>query len=157
MGTADVVIFHLSKTNTEVTMLKNKMRAFLLLILLATLPATSLAQEARTQRASETTTLTGTWSGNWTPKGGTPDAITVELRQEAGGKLTGKFLTPQPMEFTKASFNAATGVVMFEATDGKSKSYKVEGKVKGTELIGTLAVSDTAGEVRLIKWTFFGR
>jgi len=109
-------------------------------------------------RAAETTTLSGTWSGNWTPKGGTPDAITLELRQEAGGKLTGKFLTPQPMEFSKASFNAATGVVMFEATDAKSgKSYKVEGKVKGTELIGTLAAGDTTGEVRLIKWTFFGR
>jgi hypothetical protein len=108
--------------------------------------------------AAQTTTLNGTWSGNWTPKGGTPDAITVELRQEAGGKLTGKFLTPQPMEFTKASFTAATGVVMFEATDAKSgKSYKVEGKVKGTELIGTLASGDTSGEVRLIKWTFFGR
>ena len=108
--------------------------------------------------AAQTTKLDGTWSGNWTPKGGTPDAITVELRQEAGGKLTGKFLTPQPMEFTKASFNTATGVVIFEATDAKSgKSYKVEGKVKGTELIGTLAANDTTGEVRLIKWTFFGR
>src|SRR5262249_22411239 len=103
---------------------------------------------------AQTTKLDGTWSGNWTPKGGTPDAITVELRQEAGGKLTGKFLTPQPMEFTKASFNTATGVVMFEATDAKSgKSYKV----KGTELIGTLAANETTGEVRLIKWTFFGR
>jgi hypothetical protein len=139
-------------------MLKNETRAFFLSILLATLPATSLAQEARTQGASQTTSLSGTWSGNWTPKGGTPDAITVELRQEAGGKLTGKFLTPQQMDFTKASFSAATGVVMFEAIDGKSgKSYKVEGKVKGTELIGTLAAGDAAGEVRLIKWTFFGR
>src|SRR5262245_59070449 len=104
------------------------------------------------------TTLNGTWSGNWTPKGGIPDAITVELRQEAGLKLTGKFLTPVPMDFSKASFNATTSVVMFEATDPKSgKSYKLEGKVKGTELTGTLSANDTSGEVRLIKWTFFGR
>jgi len=49
-------------------------------------------------------------------------------------------------------------LVVFEATDAKSgKIYKLEGKVKGTELIGTLGANDTTGEVRLIKWTFFGR
>jgi hypothetical protein len=32
----------------------------------------------------------------------------------------------------------------------------VEGKIKGTELIGTLVANDMTGEVRLIKWTFFG-
>ena len=104
------------------------------------------------------TAINGTWSGNWTPKGGVPDAVTVELRQETPGKLTGKFLTPKPMEFTKALFVSTTGVITFEATDSKSgKTYKLQGKVKGTELTGTLAAGDTEGEIRLIKWTFFGR
>ena len=50
------------------------------------------------------------------------------------------------------------GVIAFEATDEKSaKHYKLDGKVKGTELIGTLGTNDTAGDIRLIKWTFFGR
>jgi hypothetical protein len=104
------------------------------------------------------TAISGTWSGNWTPKGGVPDAVTVELRQDSGGKLTGKFVTPTPMEFTKASYVAATGVVTFEATDTKSgKAYKLQGKVKGTELTGTLTTGEAEGEIRLIKWTFFGR
>jgi hypothetical protein len=103
------------------------------------------------------TAINGTWSGNWTPKGGVPDAVTVELRQESG-KFTGKFLTPAPMDFTKATYVAATGVVTFEAMDTKSgKTYKLQGKVKGTELTGTLTAGETEGEIRLIKWTFFGR
>ena len=108
--------------------------------------------------AGDISDMKGTWSGNWTPKGGLPDAITVELRPDGSGKLTGKFLTPMPMDFSKASFNPTTQAVMFEASDSRSgKLYKLEGKVKGTELTGTLATNDTTGEVRLIKWTFFAR
>jgi hypothetical protein len=111
-----------------------------------------------TAAAADLTAINGTWSGNWTPRDGIPDAITVELRRDAAGNLTGKFLTPAAMDFSKASFNPTTGIVTFEATDEKSgKHYKLEGKLKGTELIGTLGANDTAGEVRLIKWTFFGR
>ena len=111
-----------------------------------------------TVAAADLPAINGTWSGNWTPKGGVPDAVTVELRRDAAGNLMGKFLTPVPMDFSKASFNPTTGIVRFEAADAKSgKQNKLEDKLKGTELIGTLAADDTAGEVRLIKWTFFGR
>jgi hypothetical protein len=69
--------------------------------------------------------------------GGVPDAVTVELRRDTAGKLIGKFLTPTAIDFTKAYFNPVTGIVTFEATDEKSgKHYKLEGKLKGTELIG---------------------
>jgi len=101
--------------------------------------------------------IVGTWSGNWMPEGGSPDAVTVELREDKAGKLTGKFLTPTPMDFSEASFNPATKAVAFEATNPKTgKFYRLQGKIKGTELVGTLVANDTAGEVRLIKWTFFG-
>jgi hypothetical protein len=70
--------------------------------------------------AAEKIAITGTWSGNWAPTGGSPDAITVEFREAAAGKLTGKFLTPTPMDFTEASFNPATLAVTFEATDIKA-------------------------------------
>jgi hypothetical protein len=101
--------------------------------------------------------ISGTWSGNWTPKGGRPDAVTIELKLDDGGKLTGKFRTPVPMDFSEASFNPKTRVVTFEAMDEKSgKRYGVEGKLQGTEITGTMGVNDTKGEVRLIKWTFFG-
>jgi hypothetical protein len=107
---------------------------------------------------SADTAINGTWSGNWTPKGGVPDAVTIELRQNSAGMITGKFLNPAPMEFSKVVFNAKTGMMTAEATDQKSgKHYKLEGKIEGTELKGTLGAGDTAGDVRLIKWTFFGR
>ena len=102
--------------------------------------------------------ITGTWSGNWTPKGGVPDAITVEIRQDTAGKITGKFLNPAPMDFSKATLNAKTAMLSVEATDQKSgKNYKLDAKLEGNELKGTLAAGDVTGEVRLIKWTFFGR
>ena len=101
--------------------------------------------------------IVGTWSGNWMPKGGSLDAVTVELKEDKAGKLTGKFLTPTPMDFSEASFNPSTKAIMFEATNAKTgKLYRVEGKIKGTELTGTLMGNDMTGEVRLIKWTFFG-
>jgi LPXTG-motif cell wall-anchored protein len=73
-----------------------------------------------TASAADLAAINGTWSGNWTPKGGVPDAVTVELRRDAAGNLTGKFLTPAPMDFSKASFNRTTGTVTCEAKDEKS-------------------------------------
>ena len=101
--------------------------------------------------------VTGTWSGNWTPKGGVPDAVTVEIRQEAG-KLAGRFRTPLPMDFSRVSFDLKTGAVSLEATDTKSaKTYKLDGKLSGTDIKGTLVVGNVTGEVLLIKWTYIPR
>ena len=102
--------------------------------------------------------LNGTWSGNWTPRGGIPDAITIELRQDGNAPITGKFLNPAPIDFSKVTFNQKTSMLVIEATDQKSgKHYKLEGKVEGTEIKGTFTQGDVMGDVRLIKWTFFGR
>ena len=107
---------------------------------------------------AEPTEINGTWSGNWTPKGGVQDAVTIEIKQDTPAKLTGKFLTPAPMEFSKVAFNRTTAALTAEAFDEKSgKSYKLDGKVKGTELKGTLTVNGTPGDLLLIKWTYFGR
>jgi hypothetical protein len=107
--------------------------------------------------AADPSAISGTWSGNWTPKGGIPDAITVELKWDNHGKLTGRFRTPVPMEFSEASFNPKTGIVTFDAMDEKSgKHFRLEGKLERTEITGTMAANDIKGEVRLIKWTFFG-
>src|SRR5438477_11883052 len=93
--------------------------------------------------------LNGTWSGNWTPKGGVPDAVTVELRQDDSGTLTGKFVNPPTMDFSKASFIPKTGTILLEAADQSGKHYKLEGKVEGTELKGTLGAGEVTGELRL--------
>ena len=107
--------------------------------------------------AADINDIAGTWSGNWTPKGGVLEAVTIEVRVE-GGKVAGKFRTPVAMDFTKATFNAATGVVAIEATDTKAnKLYKLDGKVTGNDLKGTLVVGGTPGDVLLIKWTYIPR
>jgi len=102
--------------------------------------------------------LAGKWSGNWTPQGGIPEAMTIELTKESSGKLAGKFLTPVPMEFTHASFDPKTHAVILEAMDEKSgKHYRIDGKIHGTELKGTLGINELKGDLLLIKWTYFGR
>jgi hypothetical protein len=129
--------------------MKVKVQCLALIVALA-----SLAHSAGAQAPS----INGTWSGNWTPKGGVPDAVTIELRVDNTGILTGKFFNPVQAEFSKATFSPKTGLIAAEATDQKSwKHYKLEGKIKDTELLGTLSAGDVSGELRLIKWTFFGR
>jgi len=134
--------------NSPEVAMKTVLFVFITLVLLLLAPVA----------AADLTAINGTWSGNWTPKGGVPDAITVELKADESGKIAGKFRTPVPMDFSKASFNPTTSTVTFETTDEKSgKHYKLQGKLKGNEITGTFGANDTAGEVRLIKWTFFGR
>ena len=107
--------------------------------------------------AADINDIAGTWSGNWTPKGGVLEAVTIEVRVESG-KVAGKFRTPVAMDFTKATFNPATGVVAIEAMDTKAnKVYKLDGKVTGNDLKGTLVVGGIPGDVLLIKWTYIPR
>src|SRR5687768_9066324 len=107
------------------------MQMLLSLSILATFAAPFLA--------AETVEVSGTWSGTWTPQGGVRDAVTVQLRQESDGNLTGKFLTPIRVDFKKASFNPKTGTLTLEAIDESSgKHYKLDGKLQGTEFKGTL-------------------
>jgi hypothetical protein len=101
--------------------------------------------------------LTGTWSGNWTPSGGVLDAMTIQLNYE-DGKLTGKFVSPAAVSFTKTAFNPKTRLVSAEAVDLISgKQYKLNGKIEGTEFNGTVTVDNQSGPARLIKWTFVPR
>ena len=107
--------------------------------------------------AADITDIAGTWSGNWTPKGGIIDAATVEIRVE-GGKVMGKFRTPVAMDFTRATFDPKTGNVSLEAKDPKSGHlYKLDGKLSGSDIKGTMTVGTTPGEVLLIKWTYIPR
>jgi hypothetical protein len=99
----------------------------------------------------------GTWSGNWTPKGGVLDSVTVEIHVD-NAKLSGKFRTPVSMDFSKISYDPKTSIVSFEATDSKTnKHYKLDGKLNGNEIKGTLVAGDVTGDVLLIKWTYVPR
>ena len=86
------------------------------------------------------------------------DAMTIELTEETSGHLTGKFLTPVPIEFSRASFDPKTHAVALEAMDQKSgKRYRIDGKIRGTELKGNLEINDVKGDLLLIKWIYFPR
>jgi uncharacterized protein (DUF2147 family) len=102
--------------------------------------------------------LNGTWSGSWVPDGGIRDAMTIELRYDESGTLTGRFVTPTSMDFTKATFNSKTRVLALEATDPASgKQYRLSAKVQGTELKGRVTAGPENGQIDLIKWTYVPR
>jgi hypothetical protein len=102
--------------------------------------------------------LNGTWSGSWIPEGGVRDAMTIELKHDESGKLTGRFVTPASMNFTKATFNAKTRLLSLEATDSTSgKQYRLNAKVQGTEIKGTMTAGTETGQIDLIKWTYVPR
>jgi hypothetical protein len=107
--------------------------------------------------AADINDIVGTFSGNWTPKGGVLEAFTVEFRLESG-KLAGRFRTPAAMDFTKVSFDPKTGNVSLQATDAKAgKSYVLTGKLTGNDIKGSMTVGGVAGDVLLIKWTYIPR
>jgi hypothetical protein len=102
--------------------------------------------------------LNGTWSGSWIPEGGVRDAMTIELKHDESGKLTGRFLTPASMNFTKATFNAKTRLLSLEATDATSgKQYRLTAKVQGTEIKSTVTAGNENSQIDLIKWTYVPR
>jgi hypothetical protein len=102
--------------------------------------------------------LNGTWSGSWISEDGVRDAMTIELKHDENGKLTGRFVTPVSMNFTRATFNAKTRLLSLEAEDaGSGKQYKLNAKVEGTEIKGTVTVGNGNGQIDLIKWTYVPR
>jgi hypothetical protein len=102
--------------------------------------------------------LNGTWSGSWIPEGGIRDAMTIELKHDESGKLTGRFVTPTSMNFTKATFNPKTRLLSLEAIDATSgKQYRLNAKVQGTEIRGTVTSGTENGPIDHIKWTYVTR
>src|SRR5690349_14815489 len=74
--------------------------------------------------------LNGTWSGSWIPEGAIREAMTIELRQDERGRLTGRFVTPVALEFANATFNTKTRKLLLKAQDLKTgKQYRLNGAI----------------------------
>jgi hypothetical protein len=102
--------------------------------------------------------LNGTWSGSWIPAAGGRDSMTIELRHDDAGRLTGRIVSPVSMNFTKAAFDSKTHSLVLEAMDVKSgKDYKVNAKVEKTEIKGAITAGNDSGSIDLIKWTYVPR
>ncbi len=125
-----------------------KAKGFVFAISVAILFATSLSADTMLDR------LNGTWSGSWIPAGGVRDAMTIEIKHDDSGVLTGRFVSPVSMNFTKAAFDSRTHSLLLEGTDASGKQYKVSAKVEGTEIKGTVTAGNESGSIDLIKWTF---
>jgi hypothetical protein len=122
---------------------------FLFAISALLLVATMLAADTMQER------LNGTWSGTWIPAEGVRDAMTIELKHDDTVGLTGRFVSPVAVNFTKAAFDLKTHALVLEGTDAKSgKQYKVNAKVEGTEIKGTITAGSESGSIDLIKWTY---
>ena len=82
--------------NSPEVAMKTVLFVFITLVLLLLAPVA----------AADLTAMNGTWSGNWTPKGGVPDAITVELKTDESGKIAGNL---EPM-IPRAKSGSSSGL-----------------------------------------------
>jgi hypothetical protein len=81
--------------------------------------------------------------------------MTIELKFDESGKLTGRFVTPVSMSFSNVAFNSKTRSLLLEAADVTSgRQYRLNAKVEGTEIKGTVVADNQTGQVHLIKWTY---
>jgi hypothetical protein len=62
------------------------------------------------------------------------------------------------MNFTKATFNSKTRLLSVEAIEPASgKQYRLNAKVQGTEIKGSVTAGNENGQIDLIKWTYVPR
>jgi hypothetical protein len=107
---------------------------------------------------ADSTEISGTWSGSWIPEGSIRDSVTVEIEQDGNGNIKGRFATPADVRFSLAKFNPQTRTLVVEARDEKSgELYKLNARLTGAELTGTLERGAIKGTVHLIKWTYVPR
>jgi hypothetical protein len=104
---------------------------------------------------SATDPLSGTWTGDWGPSASDRNPVTVELKWD--GKALSGTINPgeNAVALQKATFDANTGAVHFEADakrrDGTTVHYVVEGKVAGQSMTGTWRHDDRKGDFKITK------
>ena len=126
------------------------MRWFWMSVLLSLMPTSVLAQSD---------VLEGTWSGSWIT-GTDRRACTIRFFRE-NDRISGEMLSPERIEFNHVSFDQKTLAVAVDAEDSQHGPFKIKARIeenfygKKSRLNGTLRAADMAGELRLIKWTFW--
>ncbi len=99
--------------------------------------------------------LSGTWTGDWGPSPEDRNQVTVEFKWD-GQKLTGTVNPgPNAVELQKATFNAKTGAIHFEA-DAKNRRgatvhYVVSGKLEKTTMTGSWSHDNRKGDFKITK------
>ncbi len=113
------------------------------------LPAPASAQQ------SGADPLSGAWSGDWGPSAADRNQVTVDLKWD-GKKLDGTVNPgPNAVPLQKASYDAATKAVHFEAEAkgrrGDVLHYVIDGKVQGDTMSGSWKHESRDGDFKLTK------
>jgi hypothetical protein len=117
----------------------------------------SLAHLAHAQDVGFRDAVRGTWSGDWVLASEARDRVTVEFSWD-GDILTGKMLNPDQIDLSRVEFDESAGTVVAEAVDPETTtSYRIEARVEGTRLNGTMILGNRNGDLRLTKWTYVPR
>src|SRR5215510_5043303 len=115
-----------------------KLKAFALFCLMTALATGVVFAQAKKAPADP---ISGTWKGDWGPSASDRNQVTVELKYD-GKALTGTVNPgPNAVALKKATYDAKTNAVHFEA-DAKGRSgadihYVVDGKVDGKSMTGS--------------------
>jgi hypothetical protein len=105
--------------------------------------------------AQSSDAVSGTWKGDWGPSASDRNQVTVDLKYD-GKALTGTVNPgPNAVALKKATYDAKTNAVHFEA-DAKGRSgaeihYVVEGKVDGKTMTGSWSHDQRKGDFKITK------
>jgi hypothetical protein len=99
--------------------------------------------------------LSGTWKGDWGPSASDRNQVAVELKWD-GKALTGTVNPgPNAVAIEKATYDAKTKAVRFEASTknrrGAEIHYVVEGKVDAKTMTGSWSHDDRKGDFKITK------
>ena len=110
-------------------------------------------------KAAPADPLTGTWTGDWGPSAQDRNQVSVDLKWD-GRALTGMVKSVRParpdVAITKASYDAATGVVKMEAEasnprSGQKVTYVIDGKLAANSMSGSWNHDSSKGDFKLSK------
>jgi hypothetical protein len=99
--------------------------------------------------------LSGTWAGDWGPSEWDRNQVTVELKWD-GNNLTGTVNPgPNAVELKKATFDAKSGAIHFEADAtgrrGNQIHYVIDGKLEKGTMTGSWSHDNRKGDFKITK------
>jgi len=112
-----------------------------------------LAAAAFAQKSGDP--LSGTWGGDWGPSPSDRNQVTVELKWD--GKALSGTVNPGPnaVALQKATFDAKTSAVHFEADakghGGNMLHYVIDGKVEKGTMTGSWSHDTRKGDFKITK------
>ena len=99
--------------------------------------------------------ITGTWSGDWGPSASDRNQVTVDLKFDGKGGVTGTVNPgPNKIELMKSTFDAKTGAVHMEADApgrGGAVHFIIDGKLEKGVMTGSWNHDKVKGDFKITK------